>query len=329
MAREANQKLKLLMLQKILMENTDENHGLSAAEIISRLAVEDISVNRKILYQDFEELRHFGVDIISEKKGRNVYYYIGSREFELPELKLLVDSVQSAKFITEKKSNELIGKLEGLVSKYEARQLHRQVIISGRVKSMNESIYYNVDKIQTAIGENVSITFAYFQWNVKKEMVLRHDGMRYEVSPWALAWDDENYYMIAYDHTDERIKHYRVDKMVKIILTSKPRKGQEKFDEKNSPKYSQKLFSMFGGEPVRVSIEADDSMAGVFIDRFGKDIMIVPKKDGRFRLTVEVEVSDHFLGWIIALGPSVVITGPPQVTERMKEIAETLKTQYL
>ena len=159
--------------------------------------------------------------------------------------------------------------------------------------------------------------------------MLRHDGMRYEVSPWALAWDDENYYMIAYDHTDERIKHYRVDKMVKIILTSKPRKGQEKFDEKNSPKYSQKLFSMFGGEPVRVSIEADDSMAGVFIDRFGKDIMIVPKKDGRFRLTVEVEVSDHFLGWIIALGPSVVITGPPQVIGRMKEIAETLKTQYL
>ncbi len=329
MAREANQKLKLLVLQKLLLSETDEAHGLSAAEIIRRLAAEGISVNRKILYQDFEELRTFGMDIISEKKGRNVYYYVGARDFELPELKLLVDSVQSSKFITEKKSKELIGKLEGLVSRYEAKQLHRQVIISGRVKSMNESIYYNVDKIQSAIGEDKSIRFKYFQWNIRKEPVLRHDGAWYRVSPWALAWDDENYYLIGFDLADRKIKHYRVDKMLKIAVLEEKREGKEEFEKKNSPKYSQKLFAMFGGEPGRVSLEASADLAGVFIDRFGKDIIMVPVGEDRFRLNVEVEISDHFLGWIIALGPSVTITGPENVKERMKTIAANLAAQYL
>ena len=193
MAKGKHQKLKLLYLIKILMKETDDGHGLSRQNIIDRLNARGISADRKTLYSDFEELRAFGIDIITEHEGNDWTYHIGEREFELAELKLLVDSVQSARFITERKSRELIKKLESLVSRHEAKQLHRQVLISGRVKTMNESIYYNVDKIHTAINADSRIRFQYFQWNVKKEMVLRHNGAWYHVSPWALVWDNENY----------------------------------------------------------------------------------------------------------------------------------------
>ncbi|MGN0564187.1 MAG: helix-turn-helix transcriptional regulator, partial [Candidatus Heritagella sp.] len=199
MAKGSNQKPKLLYLAKIFAEYTDEEHGLSMQEIIARLNQYEINADRKTLYLDFEELRHFGLDIVSEQKGRNVYYFLASRDFELPELKLLVDCVQSSKFITERKSRELIKKLESLVSKHNASQLQRQVILSGRVKAMNESIYYSVDTIHNAINGDKQIRFQYFQWNVKKEMELRHHGAWYQISPWALVWDDEYYYLIGYD----------------------------------------------------------------------------------------------------------------------------------
>ena len=192
MPKSSNQKLKLIYLMKILLERTDETHSITMPEIIDALAAYDISAERKSLYNDIENLRVYGLDVIGTQEDRTYSYHIGNRQFELAELKLLVDSVQSAKFITAKKSNELIKKIEGLASKYEASQLHRQVFVTGRVKTMNESIYYNVDRIHTAISENSRITFQYFQWNVDKKMELRHDGALYEVSPWSLSWDDEN-----------------------------------------------------------------------------------------------------------------------------------------
>ena len=188
-----NQKLKMLYIVQLFSRETDDAHKLTMPEIIAKLAAEGVNADRKTLYQDFDELRRFGFDIISEKEGRNYYYYLGSRDFELPELKLLVDSVQSSKFITDKKSGQLIKKLESLVSKYEGSQLHRQVIIAGRVKTMNESIYYNVDKIHAAIGADRQIRFKYFDWNLKKEMEPRYGGRWYQLSPWALMWDDEKY----------------------------------------------------------------------------------------------------------------------------------------
>ncbi len=215
MAKSPNQKLKLLYLMKILLEQTDENHRITMTEIIENLASYNISAERKSLYNDIESLRLYGLDIIGIQEGRTYFYYVGSRRFELAELKLLVDSVQSAKFITAKKSSELIKKLEGLASRYEASKLHRQVFVAGRVKTMNESIYYNVDRIQTAIGENSKITFQYFQWNVEKKMELRHDGAVYKVSPWALSWNDGNYYLIAYDGEKGIIKHFRVENVEK------------------------------------------------------------------------------------------------------------------
>lgn len=199
-----HQKLKLLYLLKILMKETDDDHGLTMPQIIDKLAFCGVNADRKTLYLDFEELREFGIDIIKEKSGRNCLYHIGSRDFELPELKLLVDLVQSAKFITDKKSRELIQKLENLVSRFEAKQLQRQVVMAGRVKTINENIYYNVDKIHEALGKECQIQFQYFQWNLKKEMEVKKDGSFYHVSPWALMWDDENYYLVAYDTIDQK-----------------------------------------------------------------------------------------------------------------------------
>ena len=323
-----NQKLKMLYLLKIFSEETDDLHPLTMPEIISKLAAYGVNANRKTLYLDFEELRNFGVDIISNKVGHDCYYNIGSRDFELPELKLLVDSVQSSKFITDRKSTELIKKLESLVSKHEGKQLQRQVVISGRVKAMNESIYYNVDKLHEAIGSGCQIRFKYFQWNVNKQMELRKDGAWYQVSPWALMWDDENYYLVAYDAGDGKIKHYRVDKMLSISVTKEKRLGQEQFKRFDMPRYTKSLFGMYGGEIVKVTLEARNDMVGVIIDRFGKDILIAPVDSERFRVNVDVSMSNQFLGWIMAVGDGVKIVGPAAVVEKMREEVRRLAEQY-
>ena len=313
---------------KIFSEETDDAHFLSLAQIIKKLSAYGVTADRKTLYTDFHELRDFGFDIIKEKIGRNYFYHIGSRKFELPELKLLVDAVQSAKAITNKKSDELISKLEGMVSIYEAKQLNRQVFISGRIKSMNESIYYNIDALHAAIGADSQIRFKYYQWNIKKEMKLRREGTLYVVSPWALMWDDENYYLVGYDAEDGKIKHYRVDKMQNITATEEPREGKAAFKKFNMPRYSKSLFGMFGGEEVKVTLEAENSMVGVLIDRFGKDICIKPVDDEHFRTDVNVAVSLQFFGWIMALGKGVRIVGPDSVTEQMRKEVERLRGQY-
>lgn len=323
-----NQKLKMLYLAKIFSEETDDNHALTMPQIIEKLSACGVNADRKTLYLDFEELRHFGLDIIAVKEGRDCFYHLGGRDFELPELKLLVDSVQSAKFITDKKSKELIKKLEALVSKHEGKQLHRQVIISGRIKTMNESIYYNVDKLHEAIGADSQIRFKYYQWNVEKKMELRKDGAWYHVSPWDLMWDDENYYLVGYDAEDGKIKHYRVDKMLRIAVTDERRKGKDQFKAFNLPRYTKSLFGMYGGEETRVTIEADNSMVGVLIDRFGKDIFIAPVDENHFRTNVNVAVSNQFLGWIMALGEGIKIVAPDTVVEQMRAEAKRLTEQY-
>ena len=323
-----NQKLKLLYLIKIFTEDTDDQHALTLPQIAEKLDAYGVSAERKTLYQDFELLRDFGFDIIGQQARRNFYYHMGNRRFELPELKLLVDSVQSAKFITDKKSNALIKKLEGMVSKYEARKLQRQVIISGRIKAMNESIYYNVDKLHEAIGTDRQIRFKYFRWNIKKEMELRKDGAWYQVSPWALMWDDENYYLVGYDAEDGKIKHYRVDKMWRISVADRKREGKEQFKAFNMPRYTKSLFGMFGGEEVKVTLEAENGMVGILLDRFGKDIPVKPVDADHFRTSVVVAVSSQFLGWIMALGDGVKIIGPDKVVTRMKEEIRLISQMY-
>ena len=328
MSGNANQKTKILYLMKILMEETDELHPLTIKELVTKLDQYNIQAERKSLYNDIENLRVYGLDVIGTQEDRTYSYHIGNRQFELAELKLLVDSVQSAKFITAKKSNELIKKIEGLASKYEASQLQRQVFVAGRVKTMNESIYYNVDRIQTAIAENSRITFQYFQWNVDKKMELRHDGALYEVSPWSLSWDDENYYLIAYDSNEGIIKHFRVDKMLYIKSNGKGREGRQAFKSFDMAAYARKMFGMYGGKEEWVRIECDNSFAGVMIDRFGKDVSMIRLDDKRFVVNVEVAVSRQFLAWIIGLGEGVTLAGPDSVVEMMNAEIDRLIKQY-
>ena len=323
-----HQKLKMLYLMKIFSEETDDSNFLTLQQIIQKLKDYGVMADRKTLYVDFDELRSFGVDIIMEKIGRNSYYHIGRRDFELPELKLLVDAVQSAKGLTDKKSGELIKKLESMVSKYEAGQLNRQVYIAGRVKTMNESVYYNIDTIHEAINADRQIRFKYFKWDLQKKMKLRKEGDWFRVSPWHLIWDNEYYYLIAYDNENNKIKHYRVDKMLKISLVDEQREGKEQYKKFDIARYTRGLFGMFGGEETKVTLEVHNSMVSVIIDRFGKDIYITPVDEDHFRTNVNVSVSSQFLGWIMSLGDKVRIVGPDEVVEQMKAEISRLMNQY-
>lgn len=321
MSKSANQKLKLLYLAKIFSEKTDEEHGLTLTELIRLLEQYQVSADRKTLYMDLEELRRFGMDIIKQQSGRSVVYSLASREFELAELKLLVDSVQSARFITEKKSRALIAKLESLASVNEAHMLHRQVIIAGRVKTVNENIYYNVDRIHAAISADKRIRFQYFNWTPDKRMELRRGGEFYEISPWHLIWDDENYYMVGYDPESGMIKHYRVDKMLKIDTVDKPREGSEALSDIDIAQYSRRLFGMLGGEAEKVTLECENYMAGVIIDRFGSETVMYPKDDKHFIAEVDVVAREQFLGWLIGLGRGVKVIAPESIVSNMRQIA--------
>ena len=324
----AKGKMKMLHLIRIFSQETDDEHALTLQEIIAKLAAVNITADRKTLYNDFEDLRQFGFDIIAQQRDRTTYYHLGERDFELPELKLLVDSVQAAKFITTRKSRELIRKLERYTSVYQAAQLHRQVYIAGRVKAMNESIYYNIDRLHSAINAGSQIRFQYGQWNLNKEMELRRGGDWYQVSPWALTWDDEKYYLVAYDANANMIKHYRVDKMLRIKALDEPRQGQKAFEAFDMALYSKSVFGMFTGEETIVTLEAENHMVGVIIDRFGKDISLAPVSDTHFQATVNVIASPQFIGWIVALGKNIRIVAPDALIERMREEIHRLSEQY-
>ncbi len=326
MPKSSNQKLKLLYLARIFLENTDEAHAMTLKELSEELGRYEIRAERKSLYDDIELLRVFGLDICVIR-DRQVRYYLGKHNFELAELKLLVDAVQYSKFITEKKSNSLIKKIEGLASRYEASQLHRQVTVSNRLKAANEEIFCNVDMIHRAISENRKIGFRYFEWNSEKKRVLRRDGEFYTVSPWALTWDDENYYLIAYDTESASIKHYRVDKMLELYMEKQSREGKEQFAELDMSQYSKQVFGMYGGKLCHVRLSCDKSMAGVVIDRFGTDIIIANHGE-RFEFTVKVMISPTFYSWVLGFGNKIVVVSPPEVRQRVSELAKEVIEAY-
>ncbi len=322
------QKSKLLQLARIFHEETDEKHGLTMAELIDRLAECGIRADRRTLYRDLNALRREGVDIVGTRQNQTYAYYQGSRTFELPELKLLVDAVQSSRFITAAKSRSLIRKLESMASRHEAELLNRQVVISGRVKTMNESIYTNVDRLHEAINQDVRIRFRYVQWNLEKRLVNRHGGAWYIISPWALIWNNENYYLLGYDAAQQKLKHYRVDKMKSITLQAESREGKEAFREIDLSRYSNTLFKMFGGEIMNVTLEADNDMVGVVLDRFGRQVELRRVGEDRFRVEVRVAVSPQFLGWVMSMGGGIRIVSPERVVNRMREELKKLSAQY-
>lgn len=328
MAKIQSQKMKLLYLLQILLENTDDEHALTLSELLYELAKKGITAERKSIYDDFEALRLFGVDVESRKENRTTVYFIANRTFELPELKLLVDAVQSSKFITHKKSNELIKKLETLSSVHQASQLQRQVFVANRVKTMNESIYYCVDDIHNAISENRQITFQYFDWGTDKKKHLRHNGKIYHVSPWALSWDDENYYMIAFDCEQNEIRHYRVDKMMNVRITEEKRSGAKLFKNFDMAVYAKKTFGMFAGEERDVTLRCKDSLAGVMIDRFGQNIVMKNGEDGFFTVTVKAAVSPLFITWLMNFGADIRILSPEDVINKYIETAKKCLDVY-
>lgn len=327
MAKKSNQKIKLLYLMKILLENTDDEHGMTLAEISDALGEYGIDAERKTLYNDIEVLCLFGLDI-EKRKGKSVTYHVISREFELPELKLLVDAVQSSRFITHKKSNELIKKIEGFASRYEAQELQRQVFVSNRIKAMNESIYYAVDYIHDAINRDAKIAFQYFTWDEHKQKKLRHDGKIYLISPWALTWDDENYYMIGYDSDENKIKHYRVDKMTKIQPTEEKRDGAEFFADFDMALYSKQTFGMYGGREETVTLRCENKLANVMIDKFGFDTAFSNITDTHFDMRVKVFVSPVFLTWIMNFGADITILSPESVKDELTALASDVLAQY-
>ena len=313
---------------KIMLEKTDEYHGLTMQQILQELALYDIKAERKSIYMDFEDMSRLGVEVVCDRQGREHLYHVTGRQFELPELKLLIDAVQSSKFITEKKSRQLIDKVKSLASENEASELSRQVYVHGRIKTMNESIYYNVDDIHNAINNDQKIRFKYYKWSINKRLVARHGGDYFYVSPWALTWDDENYYMIAFDDLSREIKHYRVDKMDKIDILDEKREGRTLFRNFDMAAYAKMNFGMFGGEIKKVTIEFPDEMCGVFIDRFGKDISFRKAGSGRSLVAVNVAISNQFFGWILSLGPDVKIVKPDDVVTQIGKAARRFAANY-
>ena len=328
MARSANQKLKLLLLRQYLERNSDEEHPVSTAQLLEYLASEGISAERKSIYSDMEALQSFGLDLIRVRDGNSSGWYIGERVFQLPELRLLADSVQSSRFITRRKSMELIAKLEGLASVHQAKSLRRQVVVKNRIKAMNESIYYLVDELHAAINGDKLIRFHYAGYDGHGRRVLRRGGAWYDVSPYALLWDDENYYMIGYDSQAEIIKHFRVDKMTDITVLDKKRSGHEVLGNVDMSEYTDTHFDMFSGSSAAVRLKFDNSLAGAVIDRFGKNIMLVPFDKGHFTVTVSVAVSPRFFGWLCGFGEKVEIIAPDKVVDEMREFVNGICRLY-
>ena len=327
MANAGDQKLKILYIMEMFEKETDEHHFLNASDIAERLEELGIAAERKSIYRDIDILVDFGMDIERAPDGRSGYY-LASRDFELPELKLLADAVAASKFITDKKSAQLEKKIERLTSRHEARQLQRQVVVSDRVKTENERIYYAIDVIYNCIDNNHRMEFQYSEWTAEKRMELRRGGMFYQVSPEFLLWDHEYYYLVAFDHRAGGIRHYRVDKIVRARETEEERGGAAQRASLNKSDYARKRFGMFAGEPKTVSLCCGRDMAGIMLDRFGTDIFIRPEGEDEIVVRAEIEVSPQFYGWLTGLGSRVRIYAPEDVAEDYRRYLEEILDHY-
>ena len=336
MARDTSQRLKLFYLRKILLDKTDDDHGLTISEIVDELKRYGITSERKSLYADLSALDQMDFEVENVRVGnRYEYRVIAGRKYQLAEVKLMVDAIQSTRFITKKKSNELIKKLEKEVSIYEAKKLQRTVFIEKRSKTDNESIYISIDQIYRAIQDEKQICFNYYQWFVEfngyKKVIEKpkYDGKLYTVSPWCMLWNDEKYYLVAYDADAKKIKHYRVDKIKNAVVLPQERLGSEAFKDFDVSTYTKKTFGMFGGDaPKEVTLKIDNSLIGVIIDRFGSDYHITKADDTHSNITVSVYTSQQFFGWIFGLGDLVEIVSPKAVVKEFKATIRKINKLY-
>ena len=325
MPRSYDQKLKIFYIRDYLEKYSHSDHPISASELIKMLwDRHEIKCDRKTIYSDIETLKQYGMDIIS-LQGPGGGYYIASRSFDLPELKLLIDAVQSSKYLTEKKSRELIEKLCNQCNEYDAKLMRRNVMVSGRVKSMNETIYYNVDTIQEAIAENKQIAFRYFDWGMDGKRVYR--SRDYEASPYGLCQDNENCYLLALSPR-HGITSYRVDRMSDIRMLSEDRTPCPELTGKALMQHANQLFQMFAGDAVPVKMRFHKELTNVVIDRFGRDTMLIPDGEDHFNFTVQVAVSPMFLSWVIGFGSKAKVLYPQSVAEELCALCREAMNQY-
>ena len=325
MPKSDNQKLKIFYILDYLERNSGPDHPVRASELISMLENKhNILCERKTVYSDIAALQDYGVDIVS-LPGKNGGYYIASRNFELPELKLLIDAVQSSRFLTEKKSRELIEKLCNQCNEHDARLMRRDVVVSGRVKSMNETIYYNVDAIQDAIGQNKQIAFRYFDWGMDGKRKYREKD--YQASPYGLCQDNENCYLLAFSDR-HGITSYRVDRMSDIHTLADNRIPCPELTGKALTAHANRLFQMYSGDATDVKLRFHKSLVNVVIDRFGRDILLIPDGDEHFVFTVNVAVSPMFLSWVIGFGSKAKILFPQSVIDQCWQMCREAMEQY-
>lgn len=324
MPRSYDQKLKILYILDYLQKNSHEEHPVRASELIEMLSKKEISCDRKTIYSDIATLQEFGIDIITVP-GKNGGYYVATRSFQLPELKLLIDAVQSSRYLTEAKSRELIEKLCNQCNEHDANLLKRNVYVSGRVKSMNETIYYNVNDIQEAISQNRQITFHYFDWGLDGKRHYREK--QYLASPYGLCQDNENCYLLAYSQR-HGITSYRVDRMTEIRVTDDKRIPCPELTGKAFTEHANKLFQMFAGDAMDVKLRFHKTLLNVVIDRFGRDTMLIPDGEDHFNFTVKVAVSPMFLSWVIGFGDKAQILYPQSVIEECRELCRQATSRY-
>lgn len=325
MPKSDNQKLKIFYILDYLQQNSHQDHPVRAVELLHMLKQQhNIVCDRKTVYSDIQALQDYGIDIVS-LPGKNGGYYIASRNFELPELKLLIDAVQSSRFLTEKKSRELIEKLCSQCSIYDARLMRRDVVVSGRVKSMNETIYYNVDAIQEAIAENKQITFRYFDFGLDGQRHYRDRD--YVASPYGLCQDNENCYLMALS-ARHGVTSYRVDRMSDISQTEDARLPCPELTGKALTEYANHLFQMYSGQMATVKLRFDNSLVNVVMDRFGKQTMLIPDGPKHFVFTVNVAVSPMFLSWVIGFGSKAKILYPQSVVDACQDLCQEALEQY-
>ena len=331
MAAGINQKQKMLYLEAII-KDTDRKNALTLEAIIQKLDANGVNVTEKTLRDDLNQLREFGYRIEMENRSRQVYYYLKNNDFQLGELKLLIDAVQASRFITIEQSRNLIKKINGLASKYQKQRLTQQLSYQDRVKADSEGFFDVVDRLHQAISSKFQVRFSYKKWSPQKTLVPKHTGKWYQVSPIGLIWDAENYYLVAYNSDPDRncICHYRVDKIDKLLVLTLKNDKIEEYRNFKPSEYSKRLFGMFGGPEERVTVQVRDDLVGVFIDRFGKNIPIVSDLDhpGYSNVTIVIYNSRPFLTWILSLGPAAKLVSPPHVVSAMQNLLINASEQY-
>ena len=325
--KSESKKLIPIYLMQLFTEKTDKNHYVRMPEILTFLESKGIIAERRTIYSAISILNSADFEIIGVQEKGGYKYHHPSRKFDTSELKFLIDSVAASKFLTEKKSKELINKIKSLGSVYDAEHLNRHILLSKRIKSMNDKVLKNLDKLYYAINTDSKITFQYLRWTWQKKLVYSNNGMTFNVSPYAITLSDDNYYLIAFDNQNKQLRHYRIDKMQTIKLVAESREGKEEFKDFNIAEYAQKTFNMYGGKEEYIKLQCKNSLANVIIDRFGENIIIRPDFDNPdyFIVGITVNISPQFYGWLFALGPEVKILSPGSViNDYTKAITEIL-----